>query len=156
MAASGAHPAQQPATAALLWGPAPTRQAQGVMYNVCWTRRFPRHRRGCARGGVGIKRRRAPQHCFDCSHVKQKGPFSRYHVPSLPRTRQSPSNIGVGGAGAEGDADGADGAQCFFPKELRRKALKSHSKVKDKFGGQCNCMGDGRHPGGCKGVRIGS
>ena len=141
----GPAPAHQPAAAGLPRGPAPAQQAQGVVYNA---RQDGSHfiDGGAQDGGGRMKRRRAPQHCFDCGHVKQKGPFSRYHVPSLPRARQSPSNI----------ADGADGAKCSCPKELRRKALKSHSKVKDKFGGQCNCEGDERHPGGCKGVRIGS
>ena len=84
--------------------------------------------------------------------MKQKGPFSRYHVLSLPRARQSPSNIGAEGAGG---ARVIDGAKCSCPEDLRRKALKSHSKVKEKFGGECNCEGDKRHPGGCKGVGIG-
>ena len=84
--------------------------------------------------------------------MKQKGPFSRYHVPSFPRARQSSSNIGAGGAGGEGVADGT---KCSCPEVLRRKALKSHSKVKETFGSECNCERDARHPGGCKGARIG-
>ena len=64
-------------------------------------------------------------------------------------SRHSPSYIGAGGEGF------ADGAKCSCPVDLRRKALKSHSKVKEKFGGECNCEGDERHPGGCKSVRIG-
>ena len=94
-----------------------------------------------------MKRRRAPQHCFDCGHAKQKRPFSRYHVPSLTRARLSPSNIRPRG---ERGADGVARAKCSCPKELRHKALKSHSKVKDMFGGQCNCEGDERHPGGAR------
>ena len=105
--------------------------------------------RACKRGGGGVKRRRAPQRCSDCGHLKYTGPFSRYHVPSLPRARHSPFYIGEGGEGV------ADGAKCFCPVDLRRKALKSHSKVKGKFGGECNCAGDERHSGGCKSVRIG-
>ena len=64
---------------------------------------------------------RAPQHCFDCGHVKQKRSFSRYHVPSLPRARQSPSNIGAGG---EGGADGAARAKMFLPQETLTQSIK--------------------------------
>ena len=84
-----------------------------------------------------MKRRRAPQHCLDCldcGHVKQKGPLSRYHVPSLPRARQSVKALAISGRGERGGC--ADGTKYCCPKELRRKALKSHSKVKDKFGGK--------------------
>ena len=42
----------------------------------------------------------------------------------------------------------------MFLKELRHKALKSCSKAKDKFGGQCNCEGDESHEERCKGERI--
>ena len=100
-------------------------------------------------GGGRVKRRRAAQHYFDCGHLKQRGPFSRYHVPSLPRARHSPSYIGAGGEGVAG------GTKCSCLENLRRKALKSRSKVKEKFGGECKCEGDERHPGGCKSVRIG-
>ena len=84
-----------------------------------------------------MKKRRAPQHS-DCDHV-----------PSLPKAQHSPSYIGAGGDGV------ANGAKCSCPEDLWRKVLKSHSKVKEKIGGECNCEGDERHPRGCKGVRIG-
>ena len=99
--------------------------------------------------GRGVKRRRAPQHCSDCGHVKQKGPFSLHHVPSLPRARQSSSNIGAGRDGV------ADGTKCACPEDLWRKELKSHSKVKEMFGSECNCKGDEHHPWGLEGIRIG-
>ena len=58
------------------------------------------------------------------------------------------------GRGAGGDGVVA-GTKKTSPEDLRCKPLKSHSKVKETFGSECNCEGDGRHPGGCKGVRIG-
>ena len=88
------------AFAAVEWPPTGRAPAQDVMYNA---RQNGSHfiDEG-AQGGGGVKRRRAPEHCSDCGRVKQKGPFSRYHVPSLPRAQQSSSNIGSGGAGGEG------------------------------------------------------
>ena len=139
----GPTPAQEPGAAGLPSVPALAQQAQGVIYNAGHNGSHLIDE-GAQEGG-GVKRRRAPQHCSDCGHVKQKGPFSRYHVLSLPRARHSPSHIGAGGAGREGVADGT---KCSCPKDLRRKALKSHSKVKEKLGGECNCEGDGRHSGG--------
>ena len=79
----GPAPAQEPRAAGLPTGPAPAQQAQGVMYNAGHNgSQFIDE--GAQKGGGGGKRRRAPQHCSDCGHVKQKGPFSRYNVPSLP------------------------------------------------------------------------
>ena len=147
----GPAPAQEPGAAELLTGPAPAQQAQGVMYNAGHNGSHFIDE-GAQKGGGEVKRRRAPQHCSDCGHVKQKGPFSRYNVPSLPRARQSSSNFGAGGAGGEGVATGT---KCSCPEDFRRKALKPHSQVKETFGSECNCEGDERHPGGCKGVRIG-
>ena len=149
MAASGAHPSTRTrGGGGLPTGPAPAQQAQGVIYNAGHNGSHYIDE-GAQEGGGRGKRRRAPQHCSDCGHLKQTGPFSRYHVPSLPRIRHSPSYTGAGGEGF------ADGAKCSCPVDLRRKALKSHSKVKENFGGECNCEGDERHPGGCKSVRIG-
>ena len=143
-------PAQEQGAAGLPTGSAPAQQAQGVMYNA-GNNGSHIIDEGAQKGG-GVKRRCVPQHYSDCGHVKQKGPFSRYHMPSLPRARQSSSNIGAEGGGAEGVADGT---KCSCPEDLRRKALKSHSKVKKTFGRDCNWEGDERHPGGYKGVRIG-
>ena len=97
----GPAPAQEPGLAGLPTAPAPAQQAQGGMYNAGHNgSRFIDE--GAQEGREGVKRRGASQHCLDCGHVKQKGPFSRYHVPSLLRALQSPSNIGAGGAGGEG------------------------------------------------------
>ena len=59
------------------------------------------------------------------------------------------------GRGERGEKGVADGTKCSCVEDLRRKTLESHSKVKETFGSECNCTGDERHPGGCKGVRIG-
>ena len=139
---------KNPGATRLPTGPAPAHEAQGVMYNAGHNG-SPFIDEGAQEGGGGVKRRRAPQHCSDCGHLKQTESFSRYHVPSLPRAQHSPSYIGAAGEGV------ADGAKCSCPVGLRRKVLKSHSKVKENFGGVCNCEGDKRHPGGCKSVRIG-
>ena len=120
----GPTPAQEPGAAGLPTGPTPAQQAQGVMYNAGHNGSHFIDEGAQGGGGGGVKRRRAPQHCSDCGHLKQTGLLSRYHVPLLPRARHSPSYIGAGGEGV------ADGAKCSCPVDLRRKALKSHSKVK--------------------------
>ena len=64
----GPSPAQEPGAAGLPTGPAPAQQAQGVMYNAGHNgSHFIDITRARKRG---VKRRRAPQHCWDCGHVK--------------------------------------------------------------------------------------
>ncbi|CAN0453115.1 unnamed protein product, partial [Ascophyllum nodosum] len=107
----GPTPAKGPGAARLPTGPAPAQQAQGVIYNAGHNGSHYIDE-GAQEGGGRVKRRRAPQHCSDCGHLKQTGPFSRYHVPSLPRIRHSPSFIRAGGEGF------ADGAKCSCPVDL--------------------------------------
>ena len=65
----GPTPAQEPGAAGLPTGAAPAQQAQGVMYNAGHNGSHYIDE-GAQEGGGGVKRRRAPQHCSDCGHLK--------------------------------------------------------------------------------------
>lgn len=88
------------------------------------------------------KRRRGHQHCTECGHLLAIGPYAQYHIQSLPRANKS--SAAVHGAGGPG------GPKCRVDPRLRRVEVVPSQVGSRKFGGPCDCTGDGEHPGGCK------
>ena len=78
------------------------------------------------------KRFRIFQHCLTCGHKMRKGPFKEHHKQVL--------------------ASGG-GAVCTVPEELKRVVKRPNEKNAIRnFGGECECVGDADHRGGCKSV----
>lgn len=84
---------------------------------------------------VDAQSSRCAQHCLDCGHKMRVGPYKRHHTQFLS---------------AKGSASSAQGARCTVPAHLHRVAVRpAATRAIRKFGGECTCVGDDDHLGGC-------
>lgn len=81
---------------------------------------------------IATKRSRICQHCIACGHKMRVGPYKDHHKQFLAQGK---------------------GAVCTLRMELSREVKRPKEKnAIRKFGGECECVGDADHPGGCKSV----
>lgn len=118
------------------------------------------------------KKPRGRQHCARCGHLRQHGPYVKYHTPSLPPSctggwgdasssvrgggvEEAKESRGPGGEKQEQKTDREESQKykCWCPKPYRRLPVRSSGNGKLRFGGECTCTGDERHPGGCAQVQ---